>query len=204
MANQQHSSFANTVLFEEREEITHHPVTICQPKDVSIELYAGKQPAITRAGIICVQGCQVKNRALEANTSDSPTGMLQHPASLTRCSKSLLHTTTQCLEIQDMHHLHMYFTKKSSHLPKASRCKLSLTSSLSSSHMEVRVKPTSRAQIRAKFNINLHATSELNSDVPPLHSYICSIGNTMLLPCLCTPATGNGNWKQLSSKFKSS
>lgn len=54
------------------------------------------------------------------------------------------------------------------------RCKLSLTSSLSSSHMEAGVKPTSRAQIRAKFNTHLDATCVLSSDIPPLHSPICS------------------------------
>lgn len=132
---------------------------------------------------------------------------LKHPhrnnadlASLTRFFNSLFHITARYLAIQDMRRLQTYFTNRSSHLPEANRCKLSLTSSLSSSHMGAGIKPTSKA----KFNINLDATSVLSSDIPPLHSHICSIESVMLLPCLCTPTTRNGNWKQLSSKFKSS
>ena len=129
---------------------------------------------------------------------------MRHPAKLTGLFNSLFHFTAQCLAIHHMHHLHTYFTNRSSHFPEANRCKLSLTSSLSSSHMEAGVKPTSTAQIRAKFNINLDATSELNSDITSLHSHICSIKSVMLLLCLCTPTTRNGNWNQLASKFKSS
>lgn len=145
-----------------------------------------------------------KNEALKANTSNTHPGAMQHPASLTRLFNSLFHITARYLAIQDMYRLQTYFTNRSSHLPEANRCILSLTSSLSSSHMEAGVKPTSRARIRAKFNINLDATSELSLDIPPLHSHICSTETVMLLSCLCSPTTGNGNRNQLSSKFKSS
>lgn len=40
--------------------------------------------------------------------------------------------------------------------------------------MKTGVKPTSRDQIRVRFNIILDATSELNSDTPPFHSCMFS------------------------------
>lgn len=74
------------------------------------------------------------------------------------------------------------------------RCKLLLTSSLSSSHMEAGVKPTSRAPIRAKFNTHLDATCVLSSDIPSLHSLIClteSSRHASALPLL-EMETGSG------------
>lgn len=91
------------------------------------------------------------------------------PAFHQPASHHLLHS-----DMQDMHCLQMDFTNRSSHLPEANRSKLSLTSSLSSSRMKTGVKPTSRDQSRVRFNIILDATSEFNSDIPALHSCICS------------------------------
>lgn len=116
-----------------------------------------------------------KNGVVKADASNIHTGTMQHPASLTWIFNSLFHITAWYSAIQGMHRLQLYFTTRFSHLPEANSCKLSLAPSLSSLHMEAWRRPTSRAQIRAKFNIHLDATSELSSDIAPLHSHIHSI-----------------------------
>lgn len=98
----------------------------------------------------------------------SPTGVQHRALGLSpACFHHLLHSAIQdCLQTDS--------ANRSSHLPEANRSKLSLTSSLSSFHMKTGVKPTSRDQIRVGFNIILDVTSQLNSDIPPLHPCVHS------------------------------